>query len=93
MYFAESVFHSTCYFCFHFPAGEFRTSFVEIDFEDLGGVFTYTATITVGDRKSSATATVVVNIINENEAPRFTKNHFVIEADEGGVRMIFYCHI
>lgn len=69
-----------------FSAAEFSLAHSEIDFEDPDVSDTYTVTITVGDVKSSATATFTISIINENEAPWFHEDFYTFEIDEGPVR-------
>jgi hypothetical protein len=68
-----------------FSAGVLSLTYAEIDAEDVGVNKNYALNITVGDVKSAVFGVVIIQIINENEAPWFTHDYFTIDTIESGV--------
>ncbi|XP_060585433.1 uncharacterized protein LOC132741318 [Ruditapes philippinarum] len=68
-------------------SGVLSLTYAEIDAEDplVGVNKNYALNITVGDVKSAVFGVVIIQIINENEAPWFTHDYFTIDTIENEV--------
>lgn len=78
------------------PAGEVKTSTTNMNYEDMssagGAGTTFTLTIYATDsRGATASQNLVINVIDINETPSFSKNEYGCHGNENTVNIYLLC--